>query len=325
LSRPSRVAAVCYPPSVLHSLLSPPGFSLFLCTVTLAAVPCVTRIIQRTRILPPQHLCAYIFSQHGAEDTVQRHGEYTGSHHRECYADDHQVILKFRKGLLLPTAPIARLLQQTMTTSTCRTLPRVRLVAILLHHSKIPRKPSSSNQGQSGPARCARQSRRQLRQPKTSQISQQPCFLAGHPEPAQHARPSRRQLHQPEILRQPCRLVEHSEPAQHARPSRPSRRMRSPLAGRSDPALYARPSRRMRCLLFQLPHVHKHAAPVTRERKPPPRRHRASLGLSTQTIPRSLAHRLRARRSAHIQRFSPRHATGRLQADRRVPPDLPAA
>jgi hypothetical protein len=67
----------------------------------------VTRIIQRTRILPPQHLCAYIFSQHGAEDTVQRHGEYTGSHHRECYADDHQVILKFRKGLLLPTAPIA--------------------------------------------------------------------------------------------------------------------------------------------------------------------------------------------------------------------------
>jgi hypothetical protein len=141
----------------------------------------------------------------------------------------------------------ARLLQQTMTTSTCRTLPRVRLVAILLHHSKIPRKPSSSNQGQSGPARCARQSRRQLRQPKTSQISQQPCFLAGHPEPAQHARPSRRQLHQPEILRQPCRLVEHSEPAQHARPSRPSRRMR--------------------CLLFQLPHVHRHAA----HRPPRPR------------------------------------------------------
>jgi hypothetical protein len=216
----------------------------------------------------------------------------------------------------------ARLLQQTMTTSTCRTLPRVRLVVILLHHSKIPRKPSSSNQGHSGPARCARQSRRQLRQPKisqisrqpcflaehpetaqharpsrrqlhqpcllagpsepkqrarpsrrqlrqskTSQTSQQPCFLAGHPEPAQHARPSRRQLHQPKILRQPYRLVEHSEPAQHARPSRPSRRMRSPLAGRSDPALYARPSRRMRCLLFQLPHVHRHAA----HRPPRPR------------------------------------------------------
>ena len=124
--------------------------------------------------------------------TIPRSSSSTAEVH-SCPPRLSRLIVTRPTGSLLTWMPrrrktqTARLLQQTMTTSACRTLPRVRLVAILLL-LLLPRQP--------------------------------PLSHAGHSEPIQHARPSRRQLHQPKTPPRPCLLVGPSEPTQHGRPSR---------------------------------------------------------------------------------------------------------